>query len=190
MSDRRRHSGDGGRTSLADGTPVAKDSPSVEACGTFDELDSFAGLARVFVMEDIAESDMRHLLIRGLGLVQETAWMIGFSPANPTAERLGDPRELISRVEELCVEIENAAGPVRGFVLPGISRSEAILHVCRTVCRRAERRTVSVGSDSAEWQVPLANRLSSLLFASSRLAQKAAGKEPVYRDGPLARQRG
>ena len=189
MADRVRHNGDRGRTSLADGSPVAKDSLAVEAYGAFDELDAFAGLARVSILEDINQSKERDLLLRGIDLVQEASWLTGASLANPSTGPARDPVDLMCRVEDFCRQVEQEAGPVKGFVLPGVTRSEALLHVCRTVCRRAERRTVSALAKSAgdmshtgsSWEISLVNRLSSLLFAASRLALKALGREPVYR---------
>lgn len=185
MADGARHNGDRGRTSLGDGTPVHKDSPVVEAYGVFDELDAFAGAARARIMADISPGPQRDLLIDAMDLTQKCAWLTGASLACPGSRPALDPEVLLSEIDSLCGRFEDVIGPVRGFVLPGVTSVEAALHVARTVCRRAERRTVALGLDAdgrdAPWQCALANRLSTLLFFAAMFSLKAQGHEPRYR---------
>lgn len=179
MDIRARKTGDSGLTSLGDGTRVSKGSDRVSAYGSIDELDCFAGLARVEVLESVPAGPDRDLIVKSLEVVQNACWLIAASLAAPGSacrEAVGIQAEM----ERLTFDVKSAAGPVSGFVIPGSSRAEALLHVARAVCRRAERVVVGLlGTQddgvSVRWESVVLNRMSSLLFAASRLALKAQG---------------
>ena len=84
-------------------------------------------------------------------------------------------------LEERCDEVNATLKPLRSFVLPGGTRAAAQLHVCRTVCRRAERLAITVGEDLNAEVVRYLNRLSDLLFILSRGAN--GGEEPLWEPG-------
>ncbi|HPV05078.1 MAG TPA: cob(I)yrinic acid a,c-diamide adenosyltransferase [Myxococcota bacterium] len=185
MENPRQRSGDSGMTSLGDGTMVSKGSDRVSAYGAIDELDCFAGLARIEVLESLPPGPDRDLAVRSLETVQNACWLLAASLAAPGRECPEAP-QIQAGIEQLAVEMERAAGPVSGFVIPGSSRAEALLHVARAVCRRAERDVVElfgVLGDGAAigWELAVLNRMSSLLFAASRLALKARGIPVSYR---------
>ena len=173
--------GDRGETGLAGGQRVPKDSPRIEAYGTVDELNSFLGAARATVME-LAQAEPR-LAALGAALlrVQHELFNLGSILAtlpedvHPKQARVteADVARLESEIDQMNAEL----APLRSFVLPGGSRLNAELHVCRTVCRRAERATVAlarVGGIPAE-TVRYLNRLSDALFVWSRWASHITG---------------
>jgi cob(I)alamin adenosyltransferase len=96
-------------------------------------------------------------------------------------ERLRVLPELVTWLEERCDEVNATLAPLKSFVLPGGTPAAAYLHVCRTVCRRAERRAIEVPEANAE-VVRYLNRLSDLLFILSRAAN-AGGEEPLWQPG-------
>ena len=164
--------GDAGDTALAGGQRVAKDSLRIDAYGTVDELNAFIGIARAEAPETLAA-----ILLR----VQHELFNLGSSlatlpeDAHPKQARITD-----ADVAQLEAEMDRAneeLAPLRSFVLPGGSRLNAELHVCRTVCRRAER--VCVALSRVESVPPEAvrylNRLSDALFVWSRWASHLTG---------------
>jgi cob(I)alamin adenosyltransferase len=167
--------GDGGQTSLGDGSRVSKLDPLVRAVGVVDELNSQLGLARVVAAGSQLERLQNELFDLGADL------SVPFAP--------GDGRLRIGRAEIERLEAEakaaNAELPeLRSFVLPGGSEQAARLHVARAVCRRAELELLAAAS--ARPVNPLAavylNRLSDLLFILARAANQAAG-EPLWLPG-------
>ena len=169
--------GDTGETSLAGGQRVPKDSRRIEAYGTVDELNSFVGLARDTVAGDPAVSALSGILLR----IQHELFNLGSILA--TLPEDVHPRQArITEAEIVQLEAEmdqmNAELPaLRSFVLPGGSRLNAELHVCRTVCRRAERAVVALARDE---QVPAEaaqylNRLGDAFFVWSRWASHRSG---------------
>jgi cob(I)alamin adenosyltransferase len=84
-------------------------------------------------------------------------------------------------LEERCDEVNATLAPLKSFVLPGGSRAAAHLHVCRTVCRRAERAAIACGDEVSAEVVRYLNRLSDLLFILSRGAND--GDEPLWEPG-------
>jgi cob(I)alamin adenosyltransferase len=170
--------GDEGQTGLASGRRVSKDHPRLECCGAVDELNATIGVAR---LEAAGSPELDAALLR----VQHELFNLGSLLATPLAAlgaRQARPDE--AAIERLESEIDRATAALpalTSFVLPGGSRLAAALHVCRTVCRRAERRVVTL--DRAEPVDPLAlaylNRLSDALFVWSRLANLAAASAEV-----------
>ncbi|GIP17037.1 Cob(I)yrinic acid a,c-diamide adenosyltransferase [Paenibacillus montaniterrae] len=167
--------GDKGMTSLIGGR-VMKTDTKVEAYGTIDELNSFVGLAAakaaaVEATQPLAEQlydIMQELFDAGADLAYA-------SPGHPY--KLNEAA--VSRLEQWIDEHTAAAPELSKFILPGGSELSAALHICRTVCRRAERRTVALLQQEEINQSVLAylNRLSDYLFAAARAANVCLGVE-------------
>ena len=142
--------GDLGTTSLADGTVVTKNDLKVEACGTIDELNSQVGLLlSMNVPEEYAAT---------LQTVQRRLFAIGASLSGCACPKDFPTEMHLMQMEQFI----NSAPPFHGFVLPGGHPTAARSHVCRTVCRRAERLIVACCRTDL---VPYMNRLSDYLFA-------------------------
>jgi cob(I)alamin adenosyltransferase len=170
--------GDLGETALAGGQPVPKDAPRLEAFGTVDELNAFVGAARVTCSADARLAPLAAILLR----VQHELFNLGSILATlPQDVHPKQPRVTQQEVAQLESEMDrmNAAlDPLRSFVLPGSGRENADLHICRTVCRRAERLTVALARSQ---EVPAEalrylNRLGDAFFVYSRWATQATGK--------------
>jgi ATP:cob(I)alamin adenosyltransferase len=150
-------SGDKGQTSLWSGESVCKDDIRVEAYGSLDELNSFFGDAKHFVSEEAKEiiENIQKLLFRVMGELASR----GKSFSNPIG---------YDEVEYLTKLVHSYEKDVRfdGFVIPGNTIAAAKLDICRTVCRRAERRIISLASTEgvSEHIIAFVNRLSDLLF--------------------------
>lgn len=170
--------GDKGETGLVGGQRVSKDAQRIEVFGTVDELNAFVGLVRISArdnqldeLEAICERVQHELF--NLGSVLATLP----EDLHPNQPRVN--QETISQLER-DIDHYNAALPaLRSFVLPGGSRLCAELHVCRTVCRRAERELVTL---SHQEEVPreallYLNRLSDAFFVWSRWVNQALGLE-------------
>ena len=175
-------SGDAGHTRLVNGRRVRKDDPKVAAYGTVDELIAVVGRARESLRAaesgGAAMAPLGEVLLR----VQHELFNLGSEIATDPAE-LGpqQPRVVRAQVERLEAEIDTMNAdlePLASFVLPGGSALNADLHVCRTVCRRAERAVVSLGASEAGLDLPLQylNRLSDALFVWSRWACQRGGE--------------
>jgi cob(I)alamin adenosyltransferase len=172
--------GDKGDTGLFGGGRVAKDNPRVEAYGDVDELNAVIGMARaVELMPRIDEV---------LVPVQRDLFGIGAILATPNREKMSEQLVKARIDEERIEELERAidAGdaeldPLTAFIVPGGTPKAAALHVARTVCRRAERRVVTLQqeADVPELVVIYLNRLSDLLFTLARVANKRAGAGEV-----------
>jgi cob(I)alamin adenosyltransferase len=172
--------GDGGETSLGSRARVPKDGLRVTAYGTVDELNSAIGVAMA--------SGLDHSLRPILQRIQNELLDVGADLAMPprvdddAARRMGSVD--VSRLEADHAGLLTGLEPLKNFVLPGGSLAAAQLHVARTVCRRAERETVSVarhGTINGE-VLRYLNRLSDLLFVMARAqGKKDATPEPVWR---------
>lgn len=176
--------GDTGETALFGGGRVPKDHPRVEAYGAVDELNSTLGVAVTFLPQ-------RRLLTLLQG-VQNELFNIGSELASESGKKAEagrlfvDPEAKIGRLERLIDEYDAKVEPLRTFVLPSGSRAGALLHLCRTVCRRAERAVVTLSREEAvnPELMRYLNRLSDLLFVLARYANKAARKpETPWRKG-------
>lgn len=163
--------GDGGDTALGNGQRVAKNAPRVAAYGTVDELNATVGLARLHAS---GESDAQ------LAAIQNDLFDLGADLCRPDRERDAEaehpPLRLAeAQVERLEAEIDamnTRLEPLRSFVLPGGTPLAAHLHLCRTVCRRAERLAVELAAeeDVNPAAVRFLNRLSDWFFVASRIA--------------------
>lgn len=176
--------GDGGTTRLVSGDTVAKSDPRVEAYGAVDELNAVMGLARL-------ETAQNPILDAILARIQNDLFDLGADLATPNAEAMTwtPLRILDSQVERLEREIDELnAGlePLTSFILPGGSRAAAMLHLARTVCRRAERRSVAfaqadAGGGAAHGAaLRYLNRLSDLLFVAARAANAAGAGDVLW----------
>jgi cob(I)alamin adenosyltransferase len=168
--------GDAGETSLVGGQRVPKDELRIEAYGTVDELNAFVGVARQTTGELVAAHPALGALAEILVRVQHELFNLGSilatlpADVHPQQPRVTDVE--ITRLETEIDEMNKGLPALRSFVLSGGCRLNAELHVCRTVCRRAERICVTLArqepADPA--MVRYLNRLSDALFVWSRWA--------------------
>jgi cob(I)alamin adenosyltransferase len=172
--------GDAGETHLGDMSRVPKTHARIEAYGDVDELNAQMGVTLNVEGLPANYADwLRH--------VQNDLFDVGADLSVPeseeTRERLRVRPEQTTWLEERCDEVNAGLPKLRSFLLPGGTPAAAHLHVCRTVCRRAERRALLVEDANPE-VVRYLNRLSDLLFILSRGANAAAGgDEPLWEPG-------
>jgi cob(I)alamin adenosyltransferase len=172
--------GDKGDTGLFGGGRVPKDDPRVEAYGDVDELNAAIGMARA--IEPLPGID--EILVP----MQRDLFSIGALLATPDLDKMHkhlakaniDERR-IRELEQAIDDADRDLEPLKAFIIPGGSRKGAMLHVARTVCRRAERRVVHLQRDVEipELVVIYLNRLSDLLFTLARLANVLTGAGEV-----------
>ncbi len=200
--------GDQGETHLGDMSRVSKLDPRVEAYGTVDELNAAVGVA-------LLSPDMLPGFAQWLQRVQNDLLDVGADlsvppqdgekaggepdgpepaaserepaePPTPERGRLRIDTSYTEWLERACDEVNARLAPLRSFVIPGGTPAASQLHVCRTVCRRAERRALAVGDANPE-VVRYLNRLSDLLFILSRAANAEASAdaagEPLWEPG-------
>jgi len=170
--------GDTGETHLGDRTRVRKTDPRIEAYGDVDELSSHIGVA-------IATGDLSGRDVDWLTRIQNDLYDAGADLAVPAADAQGKTRlrigpEYVQWLEEACDQVNATLKPLRSFVLPGGSRAAAQIHVCRTLCRRAERHALRVDDANPEILRYL-NRLSDLLFILGRAAN--TGEDQLWDPG-------
>jgi cob(I)alamin adenosyltransferase len=171
--------GDRGETHLGDMSRVPKTHPRIEAYGTVDELNATLGVTLTI---DGLHSTHAEWLRR----IQNDLFDVGADISAPEApdsprERLRVIPEQTKWLEERCDEVNATLKPLKSFVLPGGTPAASHLHVCRTVCRRAERLAIACGEDVNAEVVRYLNRLSDLLFILSRAAN--GGDEPLWEPG-------
>jgi cob(I)alamin adenosyltransferase len=172
--------GDAGETHLGDMSRVPKTHPRIEAYGEIDELNSHIGVALNTPGLPDAYADW-------LRRVQNDLFDLGADLSVPASDettardRLRASAEQVAWLEERCDEVNEALEPLRSFLLPGGTPAAAQLHVCRTVCRRAERRVLQIEDANPEVARYL-NRLSDLFFILSRGANEG-GEEPLWQPG-------
>jgi len=180
--------GDDGDTALFGGGRVPKNDRRVEAYGAVDELNSFVGLALTSLADADADADALAEVRRGLLLIQNDLFALGANLATPEGDdsrpRPQTPDVPVARVEVMEEWIDQATEELpelRQFILPGGTEAAAMLHVCRSVCRRAERSVVALGREETldPGIVPYLNRLSDLLFVWARLENLRAGQADV-----------
>ncbi len=161
--------GDSGMTSLVGGSRVRKDSVRLEAYGTLDEFSSHLGLLHALPLTPPA---LREIFV----IIQNKLFDIGAYLATPPVENATPATsplspEDIEQIEKAIDDIDSRLQPMRSFILPGGSTQSAQAHIARTVCRRAERRILTLDAQSPVEPLVLTylNRLSDLLFAAARL---------------------
>jgi cob(I)alamin adenosyltransferase len=156
---------------------VPKTHPRIEAYGTVDELNAHIGLA--LTVEGLPAN-----YAEWLRRIQNDLFDVGADiavPEDPERERLRVIPQQIEWLEARCDEVNATLAPLKSFVLPGGTPAAAQLHVCRTVCRRAERLAVACGDELNPQVVRYLNRLSDLLFILSRGAN--VGDESLWEPG-------
>jgi cob(I)alamin adenosyltransferase len=176
--------GDRGETGLAGGQRLPKDAPRIESYGQVDELNSFVGAARATVEELAAAQPLVAPLAAILLRVQHELFNLGSILAtlpqdvHPRQARVTEAE--VSRLEAEMDAMNADLPPLRSFVLPGGGRLNAELHVCRTVCRRAERACVALARvESVPSELRYLNRLSDALFVWSRWASRVTGAAEI-----------
>ena len=170
--------GDSGDTGLFGGPRVAKDAPRIEAYGTVDELNSVLGIARSQGLDGPIDALVSQ--------IQNELFALGAQLATPDPAAHGTsmigPAQ-IAALEGAIDLYEAGLDPLKTFILPGGTPAAAYLHFARTVCRRAERRLVTLVRESAEPisgdLVIYVNRLSDLLFVLARAVNRASGVADV-----------
>ena len=173
--------GDAGQTHLAGGQRIAKDNLRIECYGTVDELNAFLGAARATAEELAQRIEPLQPFAAILKRVQHELFNLGSILATlPEDVHPKQPRVTKTDVEQLELDIDRAneeLEPLRSFVLPGGSRLDAELHICRTVCRRAERLLVSLSQEQSvpDDAVRYLNRLSDAFFVWSRWVNRPLG---------------
>ena len=165
--------GDAGQTRLAGGQRVDKHDARVEAYGTVDELNCFVGAARQTIAEASSPASELSWLDGVLSRVQHELFNLGSLVATlPDDVMTRQPQirlEDVSRLEREIDQCNESLPPLRSFVLPGAGRLNADLHICRTVCRRAERLCAQLASQGGvEAAMAYLNRLSDAFFVWSR----------------------
>ena len=173
--------GDKGKTSLVGGARVSKTHVRLEAYGTVDELNSQLGLLATYLTD---EGDQKIIL-----WVQHKLFSVGSYLATDqehTTLRIESQiaDEDIQRLERAIDEADAMLPPLKAFVIPGGARGSAVCHVCRTVCRRAERRILAMAEEHevTENVSAFVNRLSDYLFVLGRKMNLLADTDEIYWD--------
>lgn len=173
--------GDTGTTSLVGGTRVPKTHIRLEAYGTVDELNSCLGLLQTYLTDEVDKETVFR--------VQNKLFSVGSYLATDQTQaglRTGShvEDEAVRMLEQAIDGIDNELPPLNSFILPGGCRGAAVCHVCRTVCRRAERRILAL-SDECEMDgriVAFINRLSDYLFILARKLNHLTGSSEISWD--------
>ena len=171
--------GDKGETGLIGGTRLLKSALRVEACGDVDELNAVLGWIRATLTDETIRGELLQ--------VQRDLFAVGAQLADPTghvgqkAEKAGLHEGRVRELEGIIDRYDAVLSPLRAFILPGGSECGALLHLTRTVCRRAERRMVALSQAVPLSPVLIAyiNRLSDLLFTLARAVNREAGIEEI-----------
>jgi len=166
--------GDAGETGLFDGTRVPKSDPRVDAYGDVDELNAWLGVVRsAGTFPDIDEL---------LQAIQRDLFAVGSALADPSHKIAKRVDKILlgpddtARLEKAIDSLETELPPLRRFILAGGTQTGAVLHLARTVCRRAERGIVGLGADRVDPIVlTYINRLSDLLFVMARAVNHRSG---------------
>jgi cob(I)alamin adenosyltransferase len=163
--------GDDGSTGLGDGTRTGKESPRVEAMGEVDELNSVIGLLLTETMPDN--------LAAMLTVIQHDLFDLGGELCIPGHSLL--KAERVDWLESILDGLNDPLPPLKEFILPGGTRTAALSHLARTVCRRAERRTIALRREEPvnDAVMQYLNRLSDLLFVLARTYNRLANRPDV-----------
>ena len=165
--------GDDGTTSLVGGKRVSKCCVRLDAYGTVDELNSNMGLLHALC----ADETVRNIIIE----CQNVLFAIGAQLATEDAAGEYDGEPLVRAVECRIEDFQQGLPPWRGFTLPGGAQSAAQAHVCRTVCRRAERCILLLNREKevSPWILKYINRLSDLLYVLALRENWLQGREEI-----------
>jgi cob(I)alamin adenosyltransferase len=163
--------GDDGTTGLGDGSRVEKDGAWVESYGTVDELNSIIGLLLTHTLPAVIQQCLHE--------VQHDLFDLGGELCIPSHRII--TAEHVSRLENTLDQLNEELPMLKEFILPGGNPAAAVCHLARTVCRRAERRVVSLmrEADINVYGLHYLNRLSDLLFVMARVLARADGGSEV-----------
>lgn len=168
--------GDSGQTSLVGGERIDKDDARLEAYGTIDELNSHIGV--LLATGSLSDTDTA-LLTEVQSRLFDVGAYLATNPTSPYAEAMSHPAgpEQISALEQAIDRLDESLPPMKSFILPGGTQAAAQAHVARTVCRRAERRIITLArSEGVEPDtLRYINRLSDYLFILARALNRNAG---------------
>ena len=166
--------GDRGSTGLFGGPRVSKDDARIEAYGTVDELNAALGVARNAAVGEVVDGQLEQ--------IQHELFAMGAELATPDPEKHGTrvlEKSHSSRLEQWIDEHEAGLSPLTNFILPAGNQGACALHLARGICRRAERRVVTLcqipDQEVSDELAVYLNRLSDLLFVLSRVANASAG---------------
>ena len=164
--------GDEGTTGLAGNIRVSKDAPRIAAMGEVDELNSHIGLLLTETLPEAVAELLTH--------IQHHLFDLGAELAMPEHAGITDAK--LAMLDEAVAQYNASLRPLKEFILPGGSHNAALCHICRAVCRRAERRMVSLARSESRSTllVPYLNRLSDLLFILARVLNREAGVDEPY----------
>jgi len=167
-------------TSLAGGARVSKTHVRLEAYGTLDELNAQLGVLCTYLVDGEEMGNVqwiqKKLFVIGTLLATEDS-----SSLKRSLTQIGQSD--ISKLEQLIDSVQKTLQPCRSFIIPGGNRGSALCHVCRTVCRRAERRTLAMreaGCVIDDNILTFLNRMSDYLFVLSRKINSIAGFDDFY----------
>jgi cob(I)alamin adenosyltransferase len=173
--------GDGGETSLGDGSRVPKLDCRIGAFGAVDELNAAIGVV-------LAHPELPDRLRAPLDRIQNELFDVGADLCVPfgVTDRLRVEQAAVDRLEQLCDDFNSELPMLKSFILPGGTESAARLHVARTTCRRAERDAIAANEEDGINPLVLSylNRLSDFLFIAARFANADADRgEPLWKPG-------
>ena len=177
--------GDAGKTRLAGGQSVWKDSLRVDAYGTVDELNSIVGVVRVMNADGVSRHPSAARLEDELRWVQNKLFDVGSLLATAPGQTFTNMPQVaardVTRLEKLIDHCQNDLTPLKEFILPGGGKVSGFLHQARTVCRRAERLCVALSKTEPVNPaiITFINRLSDALFVLARWVSKTQG-EPEF----------
>jgi cob(I)alamin adenosyltransferase len=188
--------GDRGDTDLVGGTRVPKDHPRIDAYGAVDELNAALGVVRAWNAGERGHERVRRELDAVLRKLQSELFDLGAELATPPASfvqgmfRVGDAE--VVALEAVMDRCQRDLAPLKSFVLPGGGLTSALLHVARTVCRRAERDVLRLMrvEDVGPGPLRYLNRLSDLLFVLSRWIGHRQGEREYLWERPIEREAG
>ena len=172
--------GDKGDTGLIDGSRVSKSDLRIIAYGEVDEANSHIGLIISNIEENSIFDDVRKILLN----VQQDLFVLGAELANPNTlkdENMLVKREMISTIEKYIDNFESELAPISNFILPGGSIESSLLHICRTVVRRAETSAVALAKEQKinEEILTYLNRISDLFFVLARVTNKRQKRDDI-----------
>jgi cob(I)alamin adenosyltransferase len=165
--------GDKGDTGLIDGSRISKSDLRIRAYGEVDEANSHIGMIISSIEKKSIFDDVRKILLN----VQQDLFVLGAELANPKTlkdDNMLVKREMISTIEKYIDNFESELAPISYFILPGGSIESSLLHICRTVVRRAETSAVALAKGQRINQEILTylNRISDLFFVLARVTNK------------------
>jgi len=167
--------GDGGKTSLFDNTRVWKSNNRIMSYGAVDELNSAVGVALAL---DI-DTDLNKILTK----IQNDLFIVGSDLANPdmTNQKIRTTKKMIEYLESSIDKLDDELDDLSSFILPGGSMLSSILHLARTIARRAETHVVALSQEEKITDVSFVylNRLSDLLFVMARIANKEKNTKDI-----------